>query len=110
MQERTSTPGQPQILANAPRCGARTRSGAPCRSPAVNGNRRCRMHGGRGSGAPRGNRNAWKTGLRSARVRAIARYIAQTTQMLRVVKLIRPTRSACAPDVITHPLAKAGVV
>ncbi|WP_082594519.1 HGGxSTG domain-containing protein [Sphingomonas sp. Root710] len=50
---------QPEILANAPRCGARTRSGTPCRSPAVKGNRRCRMHGGKGSGAPRGNRNAW---------------------------------------------------
>jgi len=40
----------------SPRCGARTRSGKPCRSPAVRGRRRCRMHGGApGSGAPRGN-------------------------------------------------------
>ena len=30
----------------APQCGARTRSGKPCRSPAVHGKRRCRMHGG----------------------------------------------------------------
>jgi uncharacterized protein YjcR len=43
----------------SPRCGARTRSGAPCRSPAVAGKKRCRMHGGaKGSGAPRGNTNA----------------------------------------------------
>src|SRR5439155_9936835 len=28
----------------APRCGARTRSGNPCRSRAVRGKRRCRMH------------------------------------------------------------------
>jgi hypothetical protein len=36
------------------RCGAKTRSGTPCRSPAVHGNKRCRMHGGApGSGAPR---------------------------------------------------------
>lgn len=42
----------------APRCWARTRSGAPCQSPAVRGKRRCRMHGGaRGSGAPKGQRN-----------------------------------------------------
>src|SRR3954466_13890100 len=42
----------------SPRCGARTRSGSPCRSPAVNGKRRCRMHGGAaGSGAPEGKRN-----------------------------------------------------
>ena len=30
----------------SPRCGARTRGGSPCRSPAVRGKRRCRMHGG----------------------------------------------------------------
>jgi hypothetical protein len=47
----------------SPRCGARTRSGEPCRSPAVAGKKRCRMHGGAsGSGAPRGNTNALKHG------------------------------------------------
>jgi hypothetical protein len=46
------------------RCGARTRSGKPCRAPAVQGKKRCRMHGGApGSGAPRGNKNAQKHGL-----------------------------------------------
>ena len=48
----------------SPRCGAKTRSGASCRSPAVAGKRRCRMHGGAcGSGAPVGNENARKHGL-----------------------------------------------
>jgi hypothetical protein len=43
------------------RCRARTRSGELCQSPAVNGKRRCRMHGGAsGSGAPSGNKNAWR--------------------------------------------------
>jgi hypothetical protein len=47
----------------SPRCGARTRSGGTCHSPAVRGNRRCRMHGGAGgSGARLGNQNAWKHG------------------------------------------------
>lgn len=47
-----------------PHCGAKTRSGEACRSHAVHGNKRCRMHGGApGSGAPRGNRNARKHGL-----------------------------------------------
>ena len=47
----------------SPRCGAKTRSGRPCRSPAVRGKRRCRMHGGaKGSGAPIGNQNALKHG------------------------------------------------
>ncbi len=49
----------------APRCGARTRSGRPCRSPAVRGQRRCRMHGGTNPGAPRGNRNAYRHGFYS---------------------------------------------
>ncbi|MGA2843465.1 MAG: HGGxSTG domain-containing protein [Steroidobacteraceae bacterium] len=50
-------------MLSSPRCGARTRSGKPCRSPAVSGKRRCRMHGGApGSGAPRGNKNALKHG------------------------------------------------
>ena len=48
----------------SPRCGAKTRSGGACRSPAVHGKKRCRMHGGApGSGAPRANQNARKHGL-----------------------------------------------
>jgi hypothetical protein len=34
----------------APRCGARTRGGCPCRAPAIHGRARCRMHGGRSTG------------------------------------------------------------
>ena len=48
----------------SPRCGAKIRTGAPCRSPAVRGKKRCRMHGGApGSGAPRTNQNARRHGL-----------------------------------------------
>ena len=65
----------------SPRCGARTRSGMPCRSPAVVGKKRCRMHGGaKGSGAPQGNKNALKHGVytrealeRRAQMRALIR-------------------------------------
>ena len=39
------------------RCGARTRSESRCQSPAMS-NGRCRMHGGRSRGPPKGNRNA----------------------------------------------------
>jgi uncharacterized protein YjcR len=50
-------------MLDSPRCGARTRSGRPCESPAVQGKKRCRMHGGaKGSGAPKGNQNALKHG------------------------------------------------
>ncbi len=51
-------------MLESPRCGAKTRSGRPCNSPAVRGKKRCRMHGGaKGSGAPLGNQNALKHGL-----------------------------------------------
>jgi len=46
------------------RCGANTRRDGACRSPAVRGKKRCRMHGGaQESGAPRANQNARKHGL-----------------------------------------------
>lgn len=41
---------------DAPRCGARTRSGRPCRCPAMP-NGKCRIHGGLSRGAPRGAAN-----------------------------------------------------
>lgn len=60
------------------RCGAKTRSGKLCRSPAVQGNKRCRMHSGAaGSGAPIGNKNAQKSGLYTRE--AIAQPTAQGT-------------------------------
>ena len=47
-----------------PRCGAKIRSGGACRSPAVRGKRRCRMHGGAsGSGGQKGNQNARRHGV-----------------------------------------------
>lgn len=54
---------------NSPRCGANTRQHTPCKSPAVKGKERCRMHGGaKGSGASIGNKNAIKHGFTSRRV------------------------------------------
>ena len=48
---------------NAPRCGAKTRKGTPCKAPAM-ANGRCRMHGGKSPGAPYGPRNgSYRTGL-----------------------------------------------
>jgi hypothetical protein len=32
-------------------CGAKTRNGQPCKCPAVKGKTRCRLHGGRSTGA-----------------------------------------------------------
>ena len=73
------TPGsRPTALADdiRPPCGAKTRSGQPCRSAPVQGKRRCRMHGGAaGSGAPVGNRNALKSGLHTREAAELRRGI-----------------------------------
>ena len=70
----------------SPRCQARTRRGTECQSPAMP-NGRCRMHGGRSPGAPKGNRNAWKHGRYSAeaiaRRRSIAELIRQARELMR---------------------------
>jgi len=57
----------------SPRCGARSkRTGEPCRSAAMK-NGRCRMHGGKSSGAPKGNQNALKHGNYTAAAQAASR-------------------------------------
>lgn len=38
------------------------------------------MHGGKGSGAPKGNRNAWKHGARSAEIMALEAEIRLLTR------------------------------
>jgi len=40
------------------------------------------MHGGKGSGAPEGNRNAWKHGGRSADTMAAARYMREIARLV----------------------------
>jgi hypothetical protein len=42
----TRSPRNTGPMLASPRCGAKTRSGKPCMSPAVRGKKRCRMHGG----------------------------------------------------------------
>jgi hypothetical protein len=66
------------------RCGAKTRSGKPCRSPAVLGKKRCRMHGGAPeSGAPRGNKNALKHGLNTREAIAQRRQLGELMRQSR---------------------------
>jgi hypothetical protein len=70
------------------RCGAKTRSGKPCQSPAVKGKERCRMHGGApGSGAPRGNKNAVKHGLYTKEAKAQRRQISELMRQSRKLLL-----------------------
>jgi hypothetical protein len=78
-------------MLSSPRCGAKTRSGAPCKSPTVHGKKRCRMHGGApGSGAPRGNQNALKHGLyRKAAIeerRQVGALIRQSRRLLQDIE------------------------
>jgi hypothetical protein len=62
---------------SGPRCNARTRRGTPCQQAAVGGRKRCRMHGGaEGSGAPEGNRNAFRHGRYTAEALACRRKVA----------------------------------
>ena len=73
------------------RCGAKTRSGKPCRSPAVKGKERCRMHGGAaGSGAPRENKNAVKHGRytreRMEERRQIRALLRQARDLIRSIR------------------------
>lgn len=74
-------------MRKSPRCGAKTRAGTSCRSPAVKGKNRCRMHGGAlGTGAPEGNQNALKHGLYTreaiAERKALGEFIRQAKNTL----------------------------
>ena len=70
---------EPEQLRQAARCGAKTRSETPCRSPAVTGRRRFRMHGGApGSSGPKGSHNGnYKHGQYTAEAIASRRWLRQ---------------------------------
>lgn len=66
----------------APRCGAKTRRGTPCKSPAMR-NGRCRMHGGASTGPrtaagrARSARANWKYGFYSQEAKQEAKFLRQ---------------------------------
>jgi hypothetical protein len=66
------------------RCGARSRRGSQCQSPAMP-NGRCRMHGGKSPGAPKRNKNALKHGRYTAEAIANRREIGT---LLRAMKAL----------------------
>jgi hypothetical protein len=74
-------------LHRALKCRARTRSGQPCRAPAMP-NGRCRMHGGMSPGAPKSNKNALKHGRYTAEKIVTRREIAA---LLRTMKALAGT-------------------
>jgi hypothetical protein len=74
----------------APRCGAKTRSGAPCRQAAMR-NARYRLHGGKSTGprTPEGIERIRK--VRTIHGRRSAKMIALRREMAQWVKLARET-------------------
>jgi len=67
------------------RCGAKTRQKTPCQSPAMT-NGRCRMHGGKSSGAPKGKSNGnYKHGQQTKKA------IADRDIIRRLLKDLRQT-------------------
>ena len=75
-------------MQTAPRCGARTRSGKSCQSPAM-ANGRCRMHGGPSPGAPKGNQNAFKHGRYSTQ------HILERRRVADLIKEMREMATLC---------------
>ena len=69
----------PGDFSRAPRCGAKTRKGTPCQAPAM-ANGRCRLHGGKSTGAPKGNNNAFKHGGYTAESLTLCRYLRELLQ------------------------------
>jgi hypothetical protein len=85
-------------MLSSARCGAKTRAGKPCQSPAVNGKKRCRMHGGApGSGAPIGNQNARKHGRYTARSKDVRHFFAALRAWERSVVQARPVSRKSTP-------------
>jgi hypothetical protein len=92
MPKRVGVGGRKQEMSDNPmhrcdaaaRCRAKSkRTGLPCRSPAVNGYRVCRMHGARG-GAPQGKRNGnFRHGGRTKEAISSSRYINELARLLR---------------------------
>src|SRR6476646_2287774 len=73
------------LAQSCPRCGAKTRSGRSCRSPAMR-NSRCRMHGGSSTGP--------KTAEGLARIRAArTTHGMRTAEMEQMRKLVRELRA-----------------
>ncbi len=96
-------PGNPNPT---PRCGARTRAGAPCHGPAM-ANGRCRMHGG-GSTGPRteagmarmiaAKTTHGKYGATGAAQRAHDRYLRTVATRIRLLCVLRRLQGYLPPE------------
>lgn len=74
-------------------CGAKTRSGEPCKRAPMEGKRRCKLHGGASTGPRKGSRNAAKPGsLYSAYLTPDEQRVAAALQLGSVDEELRLTR------------------
>lgn len=87
----------------APRCGAKNRRGKPCQCPAVRGKRRCRLHGGKSTGAKtlagiqRIRGAHWKDGSRSARLLAEAKVLAERKRCQMLAEITKNWKPSTIP-------------
>lgn len=66
------------LLTAARLCGAKNRHGLPCRCPAMRGKKRCRLHGGKSPGAPKGRDNGnFRHGGETEEVKALRRMVRE---------------------------------
>ena len=95
--------GNPNL---APRCGAKTRVGCPCKSPAM-GNGRCRMHGGASTGPKTAEGKARISAARRASVPpAIRAMTERTTMILRQGQVLRAIAKAGLETAAVVPLIR----
>jgi hypothetical protein len=83
---------RPGDFSKAPKCGARTRRGRPCRAPAM-ANGRCRMHGGLSTG-PKTSEGIER--IRSARTKHGQRSAQARAERAAIRELIRRSRETLA--------------
>ena len=75
----------PCDLTRLPRCSAKAKStGEQCRQPAMK-NGKCYWHGGKSTGAPRGNQNALKHGEHTSEAKAERKFIRELIKISREV-------------------------
>jgi hypothetical protein len=69
-----------QGFAMTKKCGAKTRSGEPCKNNPLIGKTRCKLHGGRSTGSPSSATNAIKHGIYAKKLSPAERIKADELQ------------------------------
>ena len=73
-------------------CGAKNRSGEPCKKHALTGSKRCKLHGGKSTGAPKGNQNRNTHGIYSSVISDDEKLIWEQVELGRIDDELRLCR------------------